>query len=339
MWQGGIMDAARNRTPAAMSRPTTTLLAAVLLIGALAAATAVVWAGHVLTRAVRAETGTPPPALAASPLAFPSASGALISAWFIQGEPRAGAVLLLHSVRADKRSMLGRARFLKALGFSVLMVDLQAHGESTGERITFGFREARDVDAALRRLAQLAPGERIGVLGTSLGAAAAVFAGSKSTYSAVVLESLYPTIEDAIKDRLRLHLGSLGPWLAPLLLTQFEPRLGVRPDELRPIERIGDIAAPVLLVHGSEDRHTTLDEARRLYEAVRAPKTLYVVEGAAHVDLHAHSSAQYEARVGAFLLSHLRALSSAPTLLSMHDRSRRAWSRASAMYVQPESER
>lgn len=299
-----------------MSRRKTTHAAALLLFCALAAATAVVWAGHVLTRAVRAETGIPPPALAASRLAFPSPSGALLSAWFIQGEPRAGAVLLLHSVRADKRSMVGRARFLKALGFSVLMVDLQAHGESTGERITFGHREARDVDAAVRRLLQLAPGERIGILGTSLGAAAAVFAQAKPKYSAVVLESLYPTIEEAVEDRLRLYLGSFGPWLAPLLLTQFEPRLGVRPDQLRPIERIGEIAAPILLVHGSEDRHTSLTEARRLYDAVRAPKTLYVVEGAAHVDLHAHSTAEYEARVGAFLLSHLRTLFSPPTLLS-----------------------
>jgi fermentation-respiration switch protein FrsA (DUF1100 family) len=294
-------------------------MAAALLIGTLAAATAVVWTGHVLTRPARADTGMPPPALAASRLAFPSASGALISAWFIQGEPRAGAVLLLHGVRSDKRSMLGRARFLKALGFSVLLIDLQAHGDSTGERITFGLREARDVDAALRRLAQLAPGERIGVLGTSLGAAAAVFAESKPRYSAVVLESLYPTIEEAVEDRLRLHLGSFGPLLAPLLLMQFEPRLGVRPEQLRPIERIGEITAPILLVHGSQDRHTPLAEVRRLYDAAREPKSLYVVESAAHVDLHAHAGAHYEARVGAFLLSHLRTLSVAPTLLSMRD--------------------
>lgn len=302
-----------------ISRRTATLLAAALLIGALAALTAVVWAGHVLTRPVRADTGMPPPALAASRLAFPSASGALISAWFIQGEPRAGAVLLLHGVRSDKRSMLGRARFLKALGFSVMLIDLQAHGASTGERITFGLREARDVDAALLRLAQLAPGERIGVLGTSLGAAAAVFAESRTRYSAVVLESLYPTIDEAVENRLRIHLGAFGPLLAPLLLTQFEPRLGVRGEQLRPVERIGEITAPVLLVHGSEDRHSPLVEARRLYDAAREPKDLYVVEGAAHVDLHGHATAQYEARVGAFLLLHLRTLSTAPTLLSMRD--------------------
>lgn len=163
-----MMNAARLGPSRMISRRTATFGAVALMIGTLAALTAVVWAGHVLTRPVRTDTGMPPPALAATRLAFPSASGALVSAWFVQGEPRAGAVLLLHGVRSDKRSMLGRAGFLKALGFSVLMVDLQAQGDSTGERITFGFREARDVDAALRRLAQLAPGERIGVLGTSL---------------------------------------------------------------------------------------------------------------------------------------------------------------------------
>jgi fermentation-respiration switch protein FrsA (DUF1100 family) len=302
-----------------MNRPAGTLIATLFLVAAAAATTAVVWAGHVLTRPARAAIGAPPPALAASRLAFPSASGALIGAWFVQGEPRAGAVLLLHGIRSDRRTMAARARFLKALGLSILMIDLQAHGESTGERITFGHREARDVEAALRRLAQLAPGERIGVLGVSLGAAAAVFADARPQYAAVVLESLYPTIDEAVAGRLRLYLGPVGPWLAPLLLMQLNPRLGVQPAQLRPIDRIGDIVAPILFVHGGEDRHTTLAEARRLYEAARAPKTLYVVEGAAHVDLHADAGVQYEARVGAFLLSHLRTLSVVPTLISMRD--------------------
>lgn len=292
------------------------VLAIALALGLAACVGTVLWAGQGLTSAARTSPVAAPAELAARALTFPSASGAALSAWFIQGEPRAGAVLLLHSVRSNKASMLGRARFLKALGFSVLMVDLQAHGQSGGEHITFGYREARDVEAATARLMQLAPGERIGVLGTSLGAAATVLSETKSGYAAVVLESLYATIEEAVEGRLRQRLGALGPWFAPLLLMQLEPRLGVRPQQLRPIDRVGEFVSPVLVVHGGEDRHTSLVEARRLYAAIRAPKAMYVVEGAAHVDLHAHARSEYEQRIGAFFIAHLRALQAAPTLVS-----------------------
>lgn len=292
------------------------VLAASLAVGLAFCGAAVFWTGHVLTRAARISTGLPPSDLAVRAIAFPSASQATLSAWFLQGEPGAGAVLLLHSVRSNKASMLGRARFLKALGLSVLMIDLQAHGESSGEHITFGYREARDVEATTVRLMQLAPGERIGVLGTSLGAAATVFSAAKSHYAAVVLESLYTTIEEAVAGRLRLHLGPAGSWLAPLLLMQLGSRLGVRPDQLRPIDRVGEFACPVLVVHGSEDRHTTLAQARRLYGAIRAPKAMYVIEGAAHVNLHAYARSEYEQRIGAFFISHLRALPAASTLVS-----------------------
>ena len=70
---------------------------------------------------------------------------------------------------------------------------------------------------------------------------------------------------------------------------------------LRPIAHIGQMKAPVLIAAGGADLHTTLPETRRLFAAAAQPKELWVVEGAAHVDLHAYVPADYERRIGAFL--------------------------------------
>jgi fermentation-respiration switch protein FrsA (DUF1100 family) len=280
------------------------LATAIAVLGMFVAA--VFWAGDRLTWPARTATGVPDPALGARALAFDSASGAKLSAWFVPGDPGAGAVLLLHSVRSNKRAMLPRARFLSGLGFAVLMVDLQAHGESEGERITFGYREAADVHAAVEKLHELAPGERIGALGISLGAASVVMADVQPMLAAVVLESLYPTIEDAVDNRLRMRFHAAGPWLSPLLLAQLGPRLGVTPAQLRPIERIPLLRCPVLVVHGTNDRHTTVREAERLFAAAPTPKEFYALSGAAHVDLHAFGGKEYERRIGAFFARHLR---------------------------------
>ena len=70
--------------------------------------------------------------------------------------------------------MLGRARMLNAQGFAVLLFDFQAHGESPGRYLTFGYLELRDARAAFDFMRQRLPGEHIGVVGMSLGGAAAI---------------------------------------------------------------------------------------------------------------------------------------------------------------------
>lgn len=277
----------------------------VTLTLALLIAVAVFGAGEVLSRPVPAQIGAAPADLGTHPMSMRTAAGGTIAAWFAPGVAGRGAVLLLHGVRSDRRAMLGRARFLHAAGYAVLLVDLQAHGESRGERITFGVRESAGVVAALAWLRRELPGERIGVIGVSLGAASFVLASPRPAVEAVVLESMYPTIAEAVADRLALHLGSAARLAAPLLLTQLPLRLGIGVAELRPIDRLRALNAPLLLVAGAADRHTTLPEAQRLFDAAAAPKELWVVEGAAHVDLHAFAPGEYEERIGAFFARYL----------------------------------
>jgi fermentation-respiration switch protein FrsA (DUF1100 family) len=266
----------------------------------------ILWAGDLLTTHARVPTGIPEPALRAQSLTYDSASGVKLSAWFAPGSSGAGAILLLHAVRSNKRFMLPRAQFLNALGFSVFLVDLQAHGESEGERISFGHREAADVRASVMKLQELAPGERLGVLGASLGAAALLLSDIQPLVDAAVLESVYPTIENAVANRLRIYFGAVGPWLSPLLLAQLGIRLDVAPSQLRPIERVSLLRCPVLIVHGTEDRHTTIQEARRLFDVASMPKEFYSLAGASHIDLHAYGGAEYEHRIGNFFARHLR---------------------------------
>jgi fermentation-respiration switch protein FrsA (DUF1100 family) len=280
------------------------LLAGLFLVASIAG---FAWfVGGELCAAVPRAIGPPPPQLSAQSVMFPSASGSMIHGWFSPGRPGEGAVLLLHGVRGDRRDMLSRAEFLHGLGYSVLSIDFQAHGESPGGQITFGDRESRDVVAALTFLHRTLPQEKVGAIGVSLGAAAFVLADSRPHVDAAVLESMYPTVEQALADRLRLHVGALGPMLAPLLRVQLRPRLGIAADRLRPIDRMAAIGAPVLILNGTRDAHTSLKEAQALFAAASNPKEFWAVPGAAHVNLHTYAKAEYERRVGEFLARYLQ---------------------------------
>jgi fermentation-respiration switch protein FrsA (DUF1100 family) len=263
-------------------------------------------AGEILSAPARRSIGPPPTDLAAESVTLPVNATESVFGWFARGQPGVGVVLLLHGVRGDRRQMVDRAKFLHAADHAVLLIDLPAHGESGGDRITFGFREAAGVRAAVQFLRATLPGERIGVIGVSLGAASLVLAGIDPPANAVVLESMYPTIAEAVADRLAMRLGTFGSQLAPVLLWQLPLRIGIDADQLRPIEHLPRLNAPVLIASGMDDLHTTATETRRLFAAASEPKELWLVDRAAHVDLHALDPPAYEAKVYAFLNKHLR---------------------------------
>lgn len=266
-----------------------------------------VWtAGGILTAPVSGTVGALPKGLTGEEVRFSSASGGTLRGWFLNGRPGRGAVVLLHGVRGNRRHMTGHARFLAKAGYSVLLFDFQAHGESKGEHITFGYEESKDAQAAVRYLRERLPGEKIGLIGVSMGGAAALLADPPLKVDAMVLEMVYPSIEEAITDRLAMRLGSsVGAMFTPLLSVQMQPRLGVTPDKLRPIDQVAEITAPKLFIAGAEDLHTPLAASRRLFAAAHAPKELWVVDGAAHTNLHKHTGAEYERRVLSFLRRHL----------------------------------
>jgi pimeloyl-ACP methyl ester carboxylesterase len=261
--------------------------------------------GNVLIAPANCEIGKPPADLPVQSVEFPSSSGATLHGWFVSGQPGRGGVVLLHGIRANRRQMLDCARFLFHAGYSVLLFDFQAHGESIGKHITAGYLESRDATAAVAFIQSKLPGEKIGVIGFSMGGASALLAKPPLQVNAMILESAYPTIEQAIEDRLEVRFGWLGKFGTPFLTWQLRPRLGFSANDLCPIQQVGKITAPKLFIAGTEDRLTTLNESKDLFNAAAEPKQFWWVNGADHVDLDAFVKAEYEKRVLEFLAKNL----------------------------------
>ncbi|KQV54514.1 alpha/beta hydrolase [Duganella sp. Root336D2] len=209
-------------------------------------------------------------------------------------------VLLMHGIRGDRRAMAERAAFLRDAGWTALAIDLQAHGETPGEMITFGHREAADARNGVAYLR--AQGcATVAVIGQSLGGAAALLGKGPVAADGFVLESVYPTIEDAVANRLAVRFGAVGRLAAPLLYWQLPLRTGVGREELRPVQAISRVRAPVLVAGGTRDSQTPPAETRHMFEAAGGAKTLWLVEGAAHEDLYRFHPTEYRLRLLRFL--------------------------------------
>jgi len=243
----------------------------------------------------------PPRGMNAESVTIPSESGASLAAWvFEPPDPRA-VVVVLHGIHADRSTMLRRARLLVGDGFAVVTPDLQAHGESTGDHITFGFLEARDAEASVAYARKRFGRLRVGGIGVSLGGAAFALAANRAPLDALVLEAAFPTLEEALDNRVAARIGPLSRLVTPLLIFRLKSRLGLRADQIRPIEAIEGLRCPVLILSGTADRDTTPEQTEALFAAAPEPKELWMVPGAAHVDLQRYDAPGYARHVLPFL--------------------------------------
>ncbi len=280
-------------------------LTVVVIVALTISVSAVVVVGAKLVAPGMHNVGAPPDMLSAQTIQIPRPDAEPIAGWFVVGKPEVGGMLLLHSVRSNRREMVERAQFINSAGYSVLLIDMQGHGETPGTHITFGYRESRDVRDAIRYLRERAPESPIGILGVSLGGAAALLGEEPLDVDALILEAVYSNIEKATANRLEIRLGKFGRYLAPLLLWQIEPRLGISLQSMSPVTAIGRLDVPVLIVAGENDRRTTLSDSRELFAHAPEPKSLWVVPGARHENFHRFSAAEYERKILAFLQTYM----------------------------------
>jgi fermentation-respiration switch protein FrsA (DUF1100 family) len=237
-----------------------------------------------------------------------SSSGAKLAGWFVAGGG-AGGVLLLHGIKSNRLTHIERMRKLHNAGYSVLAIDFQAHGESTGDRITLGWLEGMDARSALGWLRARLPGERLGAIGVSMGGAALLVGDAPIEAEAVIVESAFPDLASNLSNRLALFFGEAGRAMAPVGLLALRAA-GVDARRIRPIDGIARLQAPILVLTGAEDKKITKADGQALFDRANPPKGFWETPGAAHIDLAFMGGEAYWARVLPFLERNLRAFAS-----------------------------
>jgi uncharacterized protein len=219
---------------------------------------------------------------------FPTANGRTLRGWWIPAGPsRRPAVILVHGWGRNAERMLPYLAMLRPLGVHLLAFDARNHGASERDGHASMKKFSEDILAAVAFLAARrdVDGERLGVVGLSIGGSAAIHAAAREPrIRAVVTVGAFAHPRDAM---LEMGFGSL--WLAParpLLFRFMEWRVGATFDDLAPERQIARVGARVLLVHGEDDAVVPLRHARRLASAAGGRADLWVLPGRGHSDVH-----------------------------------------------------
>jgi dipeptidyl aminopeptidase/acylaminoacyl peptidase len=243
---------------------------------------------------------------------FPARGGDVrLAGWYLPRADSRRAVVLVHGKSVNRwiefgGSFLKLAVALHARGFTVLMIDLRAHGESEGERAGFGLRERRDIVGAVDWLRQqgFAPGS-VGVLGVSTGAVAAIGATADDPdIGALVADCGFANMGTLLQRHWGAASGGLPDFYRPsTILIGWLLDYDFYAD--RPADEIARIAPrPVLIVHGDADGLVPLSDAEQL-KAAGPSSELWVVHGAGHGGSYGTAPQAYTERVAAFFERHL----------------------------------
>ncbi|GAC1403266.1 MAG: hypothetical protein NVS4B12_08820 [Ktedonobacteraceae bacterium] len=236
-------------------------------------------------------------------IAFYNWRGELLSGWISLHTFQAPVIILTHGTPGNRVSMTTRAAFLYKHGYDTLLFDFQSYGRSQGTLSTLGMVESEDILAAMSYLRGLPETmySKVGVLGLSMGATAAVLAASR-TYDIAALVA-----ESCPVDATRVTSDVPNEEVRDADQTLVEDVFGVDITEARPIDVVHKLAGhtPIFFINGNVDSVTPLPGMFALYQAASRPKQYWVVPGAAHAASFAVDTSGYITRVSTFFDTYL----------------------------------
>lgn len=208
----------------------------------------------------------------------------LLAWWQPPAREDAPVLVLFHGNAGHLGYRVGKVRDFMEAGWGVLLPAYRGYSGNPGRPTETGLYA--DGRAALDWLAgRGVASERLVVYGESLGSGVAVKMASERRVGALALEAPFTS------------LAALAAHHYPI----FPARRLVR-DRYDSGARIGEVRAPVLVIHGERDTIVPADFGRALLDAANEPKKGVFLPDAGHNDLPLHGIARY---VLDFVASHM----------------------------------
>jgi uncharacterized protein len=182
-----------------------------------------------------------------------TSDGEKLRGFYKPAAPGRVTILYFHGSRGAIPTHLERMKTLAAPGNGLLWLCYRGYSGSTGTPTEQGLTE--DSRASYDWLSREARGGKIALYGESLGTAVAVRLAAEKPVAGVVLDAAFTTAAETMA----VHL----PMFPITLLMK---------DQYRSIDKIQEVHAPLLFLHGEKDWNVPLAMGQKMFQLAREPK-------------------------------------------------------------------
>ena len=212
-----------------------------------------------------------------------AADGEYSLAWHVAPRQDRAVILYFHGNGGALRDRVGRFRKLVRDGIGLVALEYRGYGGNTGTPSEAGL--IADAEAAYAYAAARYPAKQIVLWGESLGTGVAVAVAARKPVGRVILEAPFTST---------VAVAAAHYWYLPVGL--------LMKDQFRSDELIGNVTAPVLILHGARDQVVPFAMGERMFELTKAPKNIVRFLDGDHQDLDAQGALH---AVGRFLAGDL----------------------------------
>jgi fermentation-respiration switch protein FrsA (DUF1100 family) len=233
--------------------------------------------------------------------------GVAFGAWFFRQTGSRQVIVISPGHKGRRQDVLGIAVALWRKGFNVLCYSYRGMPASDRTLVTMGVREVQELAQAIAFSRRRVRNARIGLLGYSMGAVVSLLgAAGDPSVEALVLDSPYSDLGQVLRENVRRHALLPGaPFVAAVSLWM-RLQHGVRLGDASPISVLSGLEPrPLFFIHGGADVTTSVKHSRRLYDAYRGPREIWIVQGTPHAGAYYADRPLYVERVAGFFARNL----------------------------------
>ena len=229
----------------------------------------------------------------------------LHATWFPQGECKKIVICFHGYTSQGMKDYLGLSGYYLKNGYSMLLVDERAHGESEGKYIGFGCLDRIDalkwINWVLRKC-----GENVEILlhGTSMGGATVLMMSSlelPAQVKGIVSDCAFTSPKEVFSHVLKsmYHLPAFPVMNISNFLNKRFAGYGL--DECNAAREVKKAKVPILFIHGSGDTFVPYSMCETMYENCASSKKKLIIEGAAHAECYYKDTDAYENALTEFI--------------------------------------
>jgi len=266
-----------------------TLFLILSFLGALATSIAVtLYGGHQLVRRREPDPVDTPEnyGMAYESVAFPSRYKLTMRGWWIPHEAPRGTIIFCHGQNGSMAGDLPQARAFHQAGYNILMFDLRAHGDSDGDKMTYGCFEKEDLLGAIDFVRTKPNVDKVAVIGFSMGAAVATIATALSPHvSVLIVDGIFRRFLSAVQAELKRYLPTpLAALMAQSVVLGGTLLTNTRMYQVSPLLWFKHIRSDVavLFIHAEQDRYTSHEDIQFLASEFKGTSKIWVASGSEH---------------------------------------------------------